>query len=148
MYVHKRSLGKVRDSDELLEKIAEFEKSHNVKVIEASVRDGEAVVTYVLMPTIIGEELTVSVWNCSATLFYGDDSEEKLAKKCKLSEKQMNAIDLLKYYIIEAVNGGAINFSGIYYGDQKSLRWLKRILESEEEAEKVMEEIEKAWESE
>ena len=71
----------------------------------------------------------VNVWDCKATLVISGVSEDEL----NLSDKQREALEKLKDYIIYTVNGGAINISGIYYLDMTSLEILEEILKGNTE---------------
>ena len=80
----------------------------------------------------------VLVWNCRAILYVnGQPLDEE-----KLSDKQREAIERIKDYVIYTVNGGAINWSGIYEFDAFSLLLLSKVLKGDTECVKEIDEPE------
>ncbi|MHC1627456.1 MAG: hypothetical protein ACXQTI_01305 [Candidatus Nezhaarchaeales archaeon] len=73
------------------------------------------------------EEAYINVWDCRATLVVNGRTEDDL----DLTEEQKKALEELKMYVIYTVNGGAINWSGIYHFDEYSLDCLKKLLKGD-----------------
>jgi len=124
-----------KNLEELWGRIAEYERRLKAKFIGADVESdaegGRAVARFIYpVGRIDDEEVAVSVWNCRAALFIGGKSEDGF----KLSEEQREAIERWKEYVIYEENGGAINWSGIYYPSPYAVEILKEILAGNPEA--------------
>ncbi len=83
------------------------------------------------------EDVFICVWDCKAKIVIDGETLDE----SKLDEKQREAIERLKEYVIYTENNGAINWSGRYEFSNFSLELLERILKGETEA---IEEIEDA----
>ena len=82
-----------------------------------------------LLGQIYGSNTYVDVWNCQATFIIAGKSEDEL----ELTEKQKEALEKLKNYVIYTVNDGAINFSGHYQLDDVAFSVLREILSTTNE---------------
>ena len=80
-----------------------------------------------LLSQMYGSNTYVNVWNCQAVFIIADKSEEEL----ELTEKQREALEKLKNYVIYTVNDGAINISCQYQLDDVSFEVLRMILENQ-----------------
>jgi hypothetical protein len=76
------------------------------------------------------ELIYVNAWNCRATIVTTDGE----LNEDSMSEKQREAIEALKEYIIYSVNQGALNWSGEYYPDDLAVEIFEEILRGNCEA--------------
>ncbi|MEM2030739.1 MAG: hypothetical protein QXV35_05280 [Archaeoglobaceae archaeon] len=83
------------------------------------------------------EDAFINVWDCKAKIVIDGETLDE----SKLDEKQREALERLKEYVVYTENNGALNWSGRYEFSEFSLELLERILKGETEA---IEEIEDA----
>lgn len=107
---------------ELYREIENIEKKYHGVLIRCEVRPDCVEATF-----IVGVEpnIYVAVWNCEAKLVINDELTED---DLQLSEEQRKVLEEWKRYIIEDLNGGAINWSGNYPVSHEALQVLKAIL--------------------
>ena len=84
-----------------------------------------------LVRMLCGSNTYVDVWNCTAKWIINGIHEDEFIDK--LTDKQKEALEKLKDYVIYTVNGGAINVSGCYQLDEKALSILKEVLSTKDE---------------
>jgi hypothetical protein len=114
-----------RGFEKLLRDLEEIEVKYHAVVLEVDVASDHARIH--LLCGIGCRDVYVSVWDCRATLILGDKTERDLP----LNDEQKKILEAWKHYVIEDENGGALNWSGIYYPSHESLQVLKAILRGE-----------------